>query len=82
MAELAWAAEVVENNYGAILSECAGAFDRALLLEWVEEHGGGYFLRDHDSPLDCLLFETDKFLLLYHFESGNEGAMFRTVVKN
>jgi hypothetical protein len=82
MAELAWAVRVVEENYDAILSECAGGFDRSLLLEWVEEHGTGYFLRDADSPLDCLLMDEENFLLLYHFENGNESAMFRTVVKN
>lgn len=82
MPELAWAAETVEANYDAILSECGGSFDRAHLLAWVEEYGVGYFLRDHSSPLDCLLFEKDKFHLLYSFERGNEGAMFRVVVKN
>lgn len=82
MTHLAWAAEVIEENYNAILSECAGAFDRELLLEWVDKHGFGYFLRDHDSPLDCMLFEDVNFRILYHFERGDEGAMFRLVVQN
>lgn len=81
MPSLAWAAEVVEDNYQAILSEAGRAFDKDHLLAWVREYEKGYFLRDETSSLDCILITPDKFLQLYQFERGDEGAMFRVVVK-
>lgn len=76
---LAWAAEIVEDNYSAILSEASGSFDRDFLLSWVDKYKGGYFIRDEVSPLDCLLLTFEKFHMLYHFERGDVGAMFRRI---
>ena len=76
---IACAAEIIEVNYDAILSEAAGSFDRAFLLAWVVENKEGFFLRDETSPLDCLLIPFDQFFTLYHFERGDVGAMFRRV---
>lgn len=82
MAELAWAVEIAKENYQAILSEAGSSFDRDFLESWVAENGEGFFLRDSTSPLDCYLFDRQKFLQLYSFERGDAGAMFRQVSKN
>lgn len=84
MADLVWAAEVVEKNYQAILSEAGAAISRELLLAWVREYGEGYLILDMTSPapLDCYLIQAEKFHSLYKFERGDEGVMFRIIVPN
>lgn len=79
MANLAWAAEVKEENFQAILSEAANSFDLDFLKAWSESNGEGYFIRDKSSPLDCLLFPKNEFHLLYCFHYKDDGNLFRLV---
>lgn len=76
------ATEISEENYCAILSEAGGSFDRAFLLRWVAENKEGYFVRDPESPMDCILFTPENFFTLYHFQRGDIGVMFRAVETN
>lgn len=77
----AWAIEIVEDNYCAILSEAGRSFDRDFLLKWVDEYKEGFFLMDSSSPLDCTLLDPEKFLRLYQFERGDVDTMFRLVTQ-
>lgn len=56
-------------------------FDRDEFLEFLETHGGGYFLRDPDSVYDCQYFDPDIFPELYSFASPPRGELFRYVHK-
>lgn len=82
MANLVWAAKVVEKNYQAILSEGGAALGRDLLLAWVREYGEGYLILNTAAaaPLDCYLLQSEKFHGLYEFERGDEDAMFRIII--
>lgn len=78
----AYAVEITEANIrGVICSEAGRAFDLDLALRWLEEHEGGWFLRDEGSPLDCHFFMPEVFAEMYAFTSFDDGAIFKHVVK-
>lgn len=81
MADQAWAVLVTEENFQAILSESGRQFDRKFLEIWFEEEGGGYFIRDKTSKLDCHLFPEKAFFKLYSFVNQNDASLFREIVK-
>jgi hypothetical protein len=77
---VAYACRISEENLGVIASEHPG-FDREETLRWIEEHGEGYFLRDDASSFDCQYFVPEVFQRFYSFEPGNEGELFRRVLR-
>lgn len=77
---VAYAVVMSEENMLVIASEHP-KFDKAEFRKWLADHGEGYFLRDESSPLDCQYFEPTVFAQMYLFESGDESALFRRVVK-
>jgi len=70
-----------ENIKGVIRSEAGLDFDLDYALDWLEEHGEGWFLRDEESPLDCQFFEPEVFKEFYIFSSMNDNSLFRQVIK-
>lgn len=77
---VAVACRISEENFGAIASEKPD-FDLEKTKEWLEQNGQGYFLRDPESPLDCGYFVDEVFFQLYIFESGDQSALFRHVLR-
>jgi len=80
MAESAWACKVTRANQSAIASEDPG-FDLAAFNKWLAIHDVGYFIRDPDSPFDCRYMSDVVFDQMYIFANGDEGALFRRIVK-
>lgn len=78
----AYAIAVTEDNLrGVILSEAGQDFDLEAALDWYKEHGGGWFLRDPGSPLDCAFFMREVFGTMYMFLSNDPDSLIRRVVQ-
>jgi hypothetical protein len=75
----AWAVEIREDHYCAILSEAGASFNRDFMLKWVDVYKEGYFLMHWNTPLNCTLITPEKFFQLYQFDSSDVGVMFRRV---
>jgi len=72
----AYAIRLNEENYGAIASEKPG-FDLAEARAWVEEHGGGFFIRDEGyKTFDCQYMADLVFHQIYIFENFKDTDMF------
>lgn len=76
----AYAAELSEKNYQAIASEKPG-FDLDEARAWVEEHQGGFFVRDEGSPFDCEYIAPIVFYEMYRFDGFNENVIFHKIVR-
>lgn len=77
----AYACRVTPENMGAIASEFGKRkWDLQEAMQWLEEHGDGWFLRDDSSPLDCHFFEPTVFFEMYAFD-GDSNSLFRRVIK-
>lgn len=76
-----YACRISRENMGAIASENP-KFDREEALNWLDEHGSGYFLRDESSPFDCAYMEDTVFHQIYAFEGQRDkNEIFRRVLK-
>jgi hypothetical protein len=81
MAEMAWAARLNEDNYQAIASE-KPAFDLDSTRVWVEQHGGGFFVRDPDNrKYDCQYLTDEVFHQIYAFENFDPNSVFHKLVR-
>ena len=69
-----------ENIYGVIRSEAGPNFDLEAALTWFEKHGGGWFLRDDSTVLDCHFFDEEIFPTLYEFIEDNPNELMRHVI--
>lgn len=74
----AYAVRINENNFQAIASEMPG-FDLESTVQWLEDNGQGYFLRDPESMNDCEYFVDEVFMQLYAFNDRDVNAVFRRV---
>lgn len=77
---VAYAIRIEEKNFKAIASENP-KFNMEATLEWLEQHGQGFFLRDPESTFDCGYFVDEIFSQMYLFESADTSTMFRRVLK-
>lgn len=77
----AYAVEITKENMSAIASEGGPGFVKQRAMDWLEEHGEGYFLRNPGDALDCQFFEPVVFFELYKFEYPDNDMLFRRVVK-
>jgi hypothetical protein len=77
---VAYACRISEENFDAIASEKPD-FDREQTLQWLEQNGTGYFLRDESTNLDCGYFVDDNFFQMYTFDSTDKQDLFRRVLK-
>ena len=78
----AYAVAVTEANIRtAIRSEAGRSFDLDIALSWLEEHQGGWFLRDENSPLDCEMFDAEIFGELYKFVDYDQNLIFQKVTR-
>lgn len=80
----AYAIAITEDNLrGVILSEAGRNFDLKAALQWFDEYGEGWFLRDPESGFDCAFFMPDVFEEIYMFVSGNndKSSLIRTVIR-
>lgn len=81
MARRAYAVKITEENLrGVILSEAGLNYNLEYALEWLEEHGDGWFLRDPESVLDCQFIVDTVFETLYQFTSVDDHSLFRHVI--
>lgn len=77
----AYACRISEENFGAIASEKPD-FDREQAIQWLEQNGQGYFLRDPDNPnLDCGYFVDEVFYQVYTFDEADTEELFRRVLR-
>lgn len=78
----AYAVEITkENIQGVIRSEAGKEFDLITALQWLDEHGEGWFLRDEESVLDCQFFMPEVFAEMYAFAANDRSSLLRHVVK-
>lgn len=78
----AYAVAITEDNiYGIIRSEAGSDFNLAVALDWLTEHGEGWFLRDPSTVLDCSFFATEIFLEMYKFTSNDQQSLLRAVIQ-
>lgn len=78
--DAAYAIYITEENLrGVIRSEAGSNYDLELSLQWLAEHGEGWFLRDETSPLDCQFFVPEVFFETYNFVSNDEALLIRHV---
>ena len=80
MSKYAYACQITKENFGAIASENP-KFNMQELLDWLEVHESGFFLRDEDSVFDCQYFIDETFFELYRIEPGEPDSMFRIVTR-
>lgn len=74
-----YAVRLNEENYQAVASEKPG-FDLEATRIWVEDHGGGFFIRDEESTaFDCEYMVDLVFHQIYEFESFNENEIFHKI---
>lgn len=76
----AYAVRITERNFQAIASEKPN-FNKEETLQWLEDNGHGYFLRDANSQFDCQYFVDEIFSQLYTFADVDTNAVFRRVHK-
>jgi hypothetical protein len=77
---VAYACRIARENFSAIASENPN-FNLEEIIEWLAQHGSGYFLRDESSVFDCRYFEDTVFFEFYIFETSDHEELFRRVVK-
>jgi len=78
----AYAIAITEENLrGVIHSEAGLKFNLEMALQWLEEHGEGWFVRDPGSPFDCEFFMPEIFEELYMFLAPDRHALIRPVVQ-
>lgn len=79
----AYAVAITEDNlHGVIRSEAGPDFNLEFALNWLMDHGEGWFLRDEESTFDCQFFEPEIFEEMYRFVSPlDETSLFRQVIK-
>lgn len=76
-----YACRMNEDNYGAIASEKPG-FDLEEAREWVETHGGSFFIRDEKTKaFDCTYMADLVFHQIYKFENFNATDIFHRIRK-
>lgn len=76
----AYVVAITEENLRTVIrSEAGPSFDLDLSLQWLAEHGEGWFLRDEGSPFDCQFFVSDVLEELYRFTSVDDHSLFRHV---
>lgn len=79
--ESLYAVRLNEDNYQAIASEKPG-FDLEETRQWVEEHGGGFFVRDEGSrAFDCQYMVDLVFYEIYAFDGFDETDMFHKLIR-
>lgn len=77
----AYAVRLNEDNYGAIASEKPG-FDLEHTRTWVEDHGGGFFIRDEESKaFDCEYMADVVFHQIYTFERFSPNDIFHKIIR-
>jgi hypothetical protein len=74
----AFAVRITEENFQAIASEKPN-FNLEETLQWLEDHGQGYFLRHPGTSFDCEYFVDEVFTQLYAFAAADTSAIFRRV---
>ena len=74
----AYAVRIKEQNFQAIASEKPD-FNLEETIQWLEDNGQGYFLRDPESKNDCKYLVDEVFTQLYAFGDGDFKAVFRRV---
>lgn len=76
----AYAVRLNEDNYQAIASEKPG-FDLEETRLWAEDHGGGFFIRDEETPaFDCKYMSDVVFHEIYKFERFSPNDVFHKIV--
>lgn len=70
-----------ENIRGVIHSEAGAKFNREAALEWLNNHGEGWFLIDPDSPFNGEFFMREVFDEMYAFRSDNTSDLINEVVR-
>jgi hypothetical protein len=82
--KVAYAARLVEENFGAIASEKPG-FDIIEARDFLATHGGvGFFIRDEEmKAYDCRFMSEKTFYEIYDFEVTvfNENTIFHRLVR-
>lgn len=76
----AYACRISEENLQVIASENP-KFDMEEIVDWLNAHESGYFLRDEGSPFDCQYLADVVFNEIYAFERGGESELFRRVTR-
>lgn len=76
----AYVCRISEENLNVIASENPN-FDMEEIVDWLNEHGEGYFLRDESSVFDCKYLAEAVFEQMYRFEHKDVDSLFRQVKK-
>jgi len=70
-----------ENLRGVILSEAGPTYNLNRALDWFNEYGEGWFVREEGASLDCQFFMPEVFEEMYRFVSGDRGDLIRRVIR-
>jgi hypothetical protein len=77
----AYVVKITEDNLrGVIRSEAGPNYDLDAALDWFNEHGEGWFLRDEETVLDCQFFVPDILTKFYKFTNVDDHSLFRRVI--
>lgn len=73
---VAYACRITEQNFGVIASEKPD-FNMKEIVEWIEQHETGFFIRDPASIFDCKYMHDDVFFEFYKFADTDKDRLFR-----